>query len=220
MAEETSTPPKSALRVIGELGPAWITSITGIIAVLATAGFFVGHATAGANAVPQPTATAKATATVTKTIYPGAAARPSAAPATAVSGTADASNVSSAGLPANGTLLGSYSIDLSAWYSAPLGPAQPTQAQFTQTSSGGDVYYNSASYSAGRDSERVVSLPTGIAPTYKACSTGTTFTQNVTDTVGASFCVLEADGKTAGVYVSADESGYAVLQVSVWQSAS
>ena len=213
MAEDTSTPPKSTLRAIGELGPAWITSITGVIVALATAGFFVGHVTADSNVMPQPTVT------VTKTIDSGAAARPSAT-ATTASGAADMDGVRSVPAPADGTLLGSYSIDLSEGYSAPLGPSQPSQAQFTQTMSAGDVLYDGWNYSAGRSSERIVSLPVGTTPTYRACSTGTTFTSYVASAVGASFCVLEVSGKLAGVNVLAEQTGHVLLQVSVWQRTS
>lgn len=101
----------------------------------------------------------------------------------------------------------------------PLGPQQPVQAQFTQTMSAGDLHFNGFDYSPGRAGEQLVSLPNGTTPTYKACSTATTFTSSVADTQGASFCILEEDGDFAGVYVAADQSGYAQLQASVWQGA-
>jgi hypothetical protein len=51
-------PPKSGWARLLEIGPAWITAISGLIVALAAAGFFVGHVTAsGGTAAPQPTAT-------------------------------------------------------------------------------------------------------------------------------------------------------------------
>jgi hypothetical protein len=64
----------NALRAVGELGPAWITAITGLVATLTTAGFIVGHATAGSSAAPQPAVT------ITKTIQVGAGAAVNPAP--------------------------------------------------------------------------------------------------------------------------------------------
>ncbi|HEY1715268.1 MAG TPA: hypothetical protein VGG07_20360, partial [Solirubrobacteraceae bacterium] len=57
MAEGSSTKSKGTLRAIGELGPAWITSLTSLVVALTAAGFFVGHATAGTSASPQPVVT-------------------------------------------------------------------------------------------------------------------------------------------------------------------
>jgi hypothetical protein len=214
VGEDDSTRPKGALRAVGELGPAWITSITGLIAVLTAAGFFVGHATASSNAAAQPTVT------VIKTVQVGAAANPvssASAPTSTASTPTSSSSATSASGVANGTQLGSYSIDLSAYYSVPLGATKPTQAQFIDSASGGDLFYNGGDYVPGQSSEQMVSLPDGTTPTYKSCSTGTTFVGLVADTAGASFCVIETSGKLAGIYVTSDQSGYAVLQVTVWQ---
>jgi hypothetical protein len=51
-------PRKSGWARLWEVGPAWITALSGIIVALAAIGFFVGHATATVNdAVPTPTVT-------------------------------------------------------------------------------------------------------------------------------------------------------------------
>lgn len=206
----------NALRTVGELGPAWITAITGLVATLTTAGFIVGHATAGSSAAPQPTVT------ITKTIQVGAGAAVNPAPSATGKSSAGSTN-STAGATgvANGTQLGSYSIDLSMSYSVPLGATKPTQAQFSSSSSGGDLYFNGGvEFRTGLSSEELVSLPDGATPTYQACSTATTFVDSAGYSAGTSFCVIETAGKLAGVYVSSEQSSYAVLQVTVWQYAS
>ena len=207
MGEDNSTQPKSALRTIGELGPAWITSITGLIVALTGAGFLVGHATATTNTAAQPTVT------IIKTVQAGAAANPASSDSAASDASSSNSATDGSGA-ANGTQLGSYSIDMADYYSAPLSAAKPTQSQFTSDS--GDLFYDGVSFTT-RGSDQLVSLPNGTTPTYKACSTGTTFADSAGDTAGSSFCLVEATGKLAGVYVSSEQSDYDVLQVTVWQ---
>lgn len=213
MGDDKSGHSGNTLRAIGELGPAWITAITGLVATLTTAGFIVGHATAGSSAAPQPTVT------ITKTIQVGAGAAVNPAPsATGKSSAAITNSTAGATGVANGTQLGSYSIDLSMSYSVPLGATKPTQAQFSNSSSGGDLYFNGGvEFLTGLSSEELVSLPDGAAPTYQACSAATTFVDSVDDSTGTSFCVIETAGKLAGVYVSSEQSSYAVLQVTIWK---
>lgn len=212
MEPGNSTSSKGVLRVIGELGPAWVTSIAGLIAALATAGFFVGHATASASATAQPTVT------IIKTVAGEATASPTGSSAP-VSNTGSSSTATIGAGAANGAVLGTYSIDVSFGYSVPLSATKPTQAEFTKTISGGDMYFDGGEFYPG-DNEQLVSLPSGTTPTYTACSTSTTFASFVSNTSGASFCVVETSGTLAGVYVSSDQSGYAVVQVNVWRDVS
>lgn len=78
-------PEKNGWARLLEVGPAWITAITGVIVALTAAGFFVGHATAGSGAAtPAPTVTV----TVTKTLSPSGSAGPSVdAPTTVAAAT-------------------------------------------------------------------------------------------------------------------------------------
>jgi NPCBM/NEW2 domain len=100
-------PHKSGWARLLEVGPAWITAITGIIVALTAAGFFVGHATAGSGA-----ATPAVTVTVTKTLSPSGSASPSAdAPTTA---TAETPTTSGSAPVAGGSALVTYIEDLQA----------------------------------------------------------------------------------------------------------
>jgi hypothetical protein len=209
VAERSPSQSRGALRTIGELGPAWISSLTGLVVALTAAGFFVGHATANTGASPRPVVT------VIKTVKVGESAG-SAGSTSATDAGANTGPTSNAASEPNGTELGSYSIDLSAYYSVPLGATKPSQSQFAYEVRSGDLYYTGGDYYPGPN-EQSVGLPSGTLPSYEACSTGTTFNDQVEDVAGASFCVIEAEGKLAGVHVTSDESGYAVLQITVWQ---
>jgi hypothetical protein len=87
-------PPKSGWARLGEVGPAWISAITGLILALTSAGFFVGHVTASGH--PQP----NVTITVTKTV-PASGLR--ASPSDTASSPASSDTASS--LASNGTYL-------------------------------------------------------------------------------------------------------------------
>lgn len=207
MESDDSPRPKIEWRAIGELGPAWITSITGLIVALTGAGFFVGHLTGGSSPTPQPTVTV----TVTKTVQVAANGSPVATvPSAGGTGSATAGSGS-----ANGTQLGSYTIDLPAGYSVPLGPTKPTQSQFITGQSGGDLYYTGLGYFPGLSSEKLVTLTSGTPPTYSACQ-GSTFFNSVNDDAGESFCIVESND-LVGLYVQSDQSGYAVINVNVWR---
>ena len=127
---------------IGELGPAWISAIAAVIVALTGAGFFAGRVSAPASSGTQ--ADRVSTTTV-----------PTAAPVSAGT-SASASPSGAAATTGNGTLLGSYSFQLTNGYNAPLGPTAPTQSQIA---AGGayDVGYNGDLYAG--DNEKMISLP-------------------------------------------------------------
>lgn len=187
---------------IGELGPAWISAIAAVIVALTGAGFFAGRVSAPASLANQPT---KISATTVPTAAPVSAGTSASASPSGVAATVG-----------NGTLLGSYSFQLTNAYNAPLGPTAPTQSQIA---AGGayDVGY-SGDLSAGNN-EKMISLPAGTTPTYSACTTGTVFEDSASPAQGTSFCIIETSGRVAGVTVTAMGSSlsYAVLQVTVWK---
>ncbi|WP_169739766.1 hypothetical protein [Actinospica robiniae] len=182
----------------------WITSIATLITALTGTGlFFIGRATA-----PRVATTPTTQVTVT----------PADAPSTA----------SSSATKANGTLLGTYTFQIPPYATVPLGTTQPTQAQFVQGSGLGDLYLDTSGLvGPGTDfkpanGNKMVVLPSGTPATYQSCSTDTGFVQNVDNTVGAVFCLIETTGRIPGVTVMSIESSqpYAsVLHVSLWQDA-
>lgn len=215
MVEDGPAPSKSTLHTIGELGPKWITAITGLIVALTGAGFLVGHVTASPATAAQPTVTAQSTVTVTKTSQQTPAASTSSSTAPIAMTSADGSSGSSAPASANGKQLGSYNIRMSVNYFVPLDTTQPAQTQFN-TSSIGDIS-SGAGYISPVNGNKLVALPGGTKPTYQACSTSTTFATNVVMIGGASACIIETSGKLAGVYVDSVQGSYGVLDVTVWQ---
>src|SRR5438552_43000 len=125
---------KSRWTVWAELGPAWISAVTGVLVALTGAGFFVGRVTATPQPEPQPTTIITRTATVTAT--PAATAVASSSGSAAPTPTSGASTTQ-----ANGTLLGSYGFTLPANGSAPLGPTAPTQAQILSRTGKDVIWY-------------------------------------------------------------------------------
>lgn len=187
---------------LAELGPAWIGAIATLIIALTGAGFFAGRVSAPAKAAATPTLTVTKTVTASPVATAGGSANP-----TPTSGPAAASD--------NGTLLGSYSFQLTNGSSAPLGPTAPTQSQIT---AGGnyDLSLNGEIYVGAN--EKIVSLPNGSTPTYSACTTSTLFEGSPSVVQGTAFCILETAGRVAGVTIAAigNDASYATFSVSVW----
>lgn len=215
---------KEALRKgwserISEVGPAWITAITGLIAVLVGGGGYIaGHASASGptDPAPQPTATVTVAATATVTVAATATAASSATNPTQTPHTSQT-------IASNGSELGSYEVDLPQGYSIPLGASKPTQSQFDSSQQTGDLDYNDV-YGTYQvlGSDKMVQLPDGTTPTYQACTGATAFTSAINGgSLRVAFCILE-NGKIAGVEVvsqSSTTSDYS-LQVTVWRNTS
>ncbi len=193
-----------------------LTNVVGIVTVVtsALATFGVG-AVVGHNADPQDPAPAH---TIYVTVTPTATPTPSTDPTSP--GTPSPS-LATTPPSANGTLLGSYSIDLGFGHSVPLGPTKPTQAEFS-TSGLGDLGTASPAdhlVFVPINGDKMVALTGGTTPTYDACSTDTVFAGQADSAPGTSFCLLET-GRIAGVVVTSVQPSYAVLKVGVWQNIS
>ena len=142
------------------------------------------------------------------------AASPVTSPAISPSATSSPVPASTVG---NGTLEGTYSVQLTEPYSAPLGASAPTQAQIA-AGAACDVYYNGQLTSC--NSEKIVSLPNGSTPSYSACTASTLFVDSASANQGTAFCIIETSGRVAGISVAAagnTPSYYVTLTVSVWQ---
>jgi|GEM_PF-2867182 hypothetical protein len=142
------------------------------------------------------------------------AASPVTSPAISPSATSSPVPASTVG---NGTLEGTYSVQLTEPYSAPLGATAPTQAQIA-AGAACDVYYNGQLTSC--NSEKIVSLPNGSTPSYSACTASTLFVDSASANQGTAFCIIETSGRVAGISVAAagnTPSYYVTLKVSVWQ---
>ncbi len=182
-----------------------IAALIGAVGAVAAAfvgGAFTGHSV---GIGPNPTVT------VTQTV----AAKPASGKS------APASSSSGSSTLTDGTPLGAYDINLTADYSVPLGGTKPTQSQFN-TSGTGDLGTSTPAdmlVFGPISPDKMVALPAGSTPTYQACTTATTFSNQASSTAGTAFCLLEA-GKVAGVTVTQNGSNYATLHVAVWQHAS
>ena len=106
---------------------------------------------------------------------------------------------------ANGTPLGSYSIDLATGSTVSLGSTQPPPSAFSSTGNGDLEKVYSRLQPAGDD--QMETLPDGAAPTYQECSTDTDSTGMIIPYVGTSFCLTETSGLIAGGEVTAISSG-------------
>ena len=191
---------------IGELGPAWITAIGGLIAVFGGGGYVAGHVSGARDPAPQATVTVTAAATT-------AATSPVTQSQQSPHGTRTANS--------NGTVLGSYTVDLPSGYSIPLGASKPTQSQFDSSELNGDLDDTGYLYQI-LGSDQIVQLQDGSALTYQACTSSTAFANNIsTGTIGTAFCVLES-GRIAGVKVASQSSNTSDynLQVTVWRNTS
>lgn len=121
------------------------------------------------------------------------------------------------GASGNGTVQGSYSVNINAGFSIPLRSAKPTQADFSTTGQGdlGTAAPDHLEF-LPINGNKLLTLPSGTAPTYESCAGDTVFVPWVDSAVGASFCVLEK-GSIAGVRIASVNSTYVVLDVTVWQ---
>jgi hypothetical protein len=173
-----------------------IIGAAGVIIAAYVTGSFTGHSI-GLGQTPHPTVT------VTKTVTPG-----------------PDRNISSVHT-AIGEQLGYYSIKLPPGYSVPLGATAPTQSQFLSPGTGGDLTSGNDSFYPGSN-DKMVSLPDGTRPTYRACTGDTILVASVPDAQGTTFCVVEPAGIVAGIstpYVSPASPDYTILKVIVWQGA-
>jgi hypothetical protein len=68
----------------------------------------------------------------------------------------------------------------------------------------------------------MISLPNGATPTYSACTAGTAFIQYAPLDKGTAFCIIETDGRVAGVELAALDSSptSVILNATVWKYAS
>jgi hypothetical protein len=206
VSEDEKSSPKGWSARIGELGPAWITAIAGLIAVVAGGGFAAGHASGAHDPAPQPTVTVTATATATVT---SPATYPPQSPPVSQAATS------------NGAVLGSYTVDLPTSYSIPLGASKPTQPQFDSSEQNGDLDNNFDNGYQVLGNDQMVQLQDGSTLTYHTCINSTAFTGGINPNLGVAFCVIES-GKVAGVKVisqSSTTSDY-ILQVIVWRNTS
>jgi hypothetical protein len=187
---------------ISELAPAWIGALAALIVALTGAGFFAGRASVPIAAQTPATIPFTATSFVpTPAGNAGASDSPTSPPASA-----------------NGTLLGSYSININAGHSVPLGPTKPTQADFTAGGAGDLGTATPADHLVfvPINGDKMLSLPGGTTPTYQACAQDTVFVGQADSVPGTSFCLIET-GRMAGVIVTSGQPTYVVLQVTVWQ---
>jgi hypothetical protein len=201
VSNSNESPRKGRLARILELGPAWITAITGLIVALATAGFFVGRSTTN-NPRPAPTVTV----TVPAPSHTTAAKSPSP------SGSASL----------NGTLLGSYNINVTVGpgESVPLNATKPTQSQLN--TGAGDLGTGTPAdvlVFLPINGDKMLSLPGGSTPSYQSCTADTVFEDQASSSPGTAFC-LSATGRMIGVTVTSLQSAYAVLRITVWQNIS
>lgn len=212
MTTHNDPPRKSKLRLFLELGPVWITSITGLLAVLFGAGFFVGKTTGTPQTQPTVTVTATPPAPSTSiTTSPTAASSPSASPAGSAAS-------------ADGQLLGSYTVTLPRDGSAPLGSTAPTQAQIL-AGANYDIVWNyelgGAPLGVGTG-DQILGLPSGSTPTYQACKADTLATNTETNNPGTAFCIIETSGMMAGVVVKSVDIDVnpenIVVDVQVWNN--
>jgi hypothetical protein len=128
LSEDKESSKKGWSERIGELGPAWITAIAALCAVFVGGGYAVGHeADSEAHAsAPQPTVTVTVTDTATATVTAPAASSPQSHHASQVA-------------TSNGSMLGTYTVELPSGYSIPLGASKPTQSQFDSSEQSGDL---------------------------------------------------------------------------------
>lgn len=184
---------RSLFARLGELGPAWISALAALIVALTGAGFFAGRVTG--QPAPGPTAT------ITVPASPRASTGASSPPASAV-----------------GKDLGSYTIDLAGNYGVPLGPAKPTQSQYSPEGIG-DLVKTYSRIGAGGDDQMVL-LPDGTTPTYQLCKSTTNFSGQIVPTRGNAFCIIETTGYIVGATVTAVSASLSdvTLTITVWKN--
>src|SRR5262249_55203269 len=101
---------------------------------------------------------------------------------------------------ANGTQLATYSFDLPAFHSAPLGISQPTRSEFNPAG-GGDIQYNGYAAIFAGNNEQILDLG-GAQPTYQGCAADTRIEGQASPTAGTTFCIVETGHRMAGVSVN------------------
>lgn len=191
---EDGKPSKSSWARIGELGPAWITAIAGLITALAGTGLFVFLHSTGTN-------------------NPG-----SEQPTTIVTSPVPSSSASSVSASSSdGAQLGLYSVTLPPNRSVPLGPTAPTQSQIAAGSGSGVIWESGGLIPVGVD--KMLSLALGTIPTYQGCAADSSDASGASTIPETAFCLVEP-GRIAGVMVTSRSSTYVVLQVTIWQNTS
>jgi hypothetical protein len=179
------------------LDPLWVLAAAAAGLALLGGGVSVGRAVG-------PGAVAVRTVVVTPTVQPTTAAEQT-------SGVA-------------GTRLATYGFELAAGYSAPLGPAAPTQSQVLAGDSG-DIRAVPAPdgvlLQPGAAARMLVLSSGTTAPSFQTCATAVTSTASVLATPGLAVCLL-TDDELVGIKVTGvhrTQPGESVtLQVVVWQA--
>ncbi|NKY27923.1 hypothetical protein [Nocardia gamkensis] len=154
----TPEPVHSRRARLHEIGPAWITAISGLIVALTGAGVFVGRATAPVSAPPATSTSAIASAPTTPAISSQA------------SMTASASNV-----PAGTMLVDNCAIDIAHGYRLPIGRLSECPVPTTDYGIGVEMRYLTFSTEAPLKLARLDSPPA----TFDACKKNTRFTKEV-----------------------------------------
>lgn len=209
-AAEENTKRGNVVAVLGTIREL-LTNVVGIVTVVlsALATFGVGAAVGHSTASPAPARTVFVTAP------PGpSTAAPSQAPPTTPATTALV-------LPpalADGTVLGSYTVDLGFGHSIPLGADKPTQKDFSTTGLGdlGTAAPADHLVFVPINGDRMLSLSSGVTPGFAACSTDTLFSTQADSKPGTAFCLI-GSGTLAGVKVASAHPSYVTLSVTVWQ---
>lgn len=194
-----------------------LTNVVGIVTVLASAlaTFGVGAVVGHNVATPEPGPT------ITVTAPPATVTTPPAVTTTPTTPGPDPTTSSPESTPAstNGTVLGSYSVNLGFGHSIPLGPTKPTQSQFSTTGLGdlGTAAPADHLVFVPINGDKMLSLPAGSTPNYAACASNTVFATQADSAPGTSFCLIE-NGRMAGVTITSAQPAYVVLNVTVWSN--
>jgi hypothetical protein len=149
-SSEDGKPSKSSWARIGELGPAWITAIAGLVTALAGTGLFVFLHSTGANNPDSGPSTTTVTSPVPSSFAPSV------------------SSASSFSASSDGAQLGSYNVALPLNHSVFLDPTPPTQSQIAAGSGSGDISESRRLIPAVGD--KMFSLPLNTIPTYQGCA--------------------------------------------------
>ena len=104
----------------------------------------------------------------------------------------------------------------------PLGPNAPTQDQFATSlgiaSDGSDIAGDDSWALRAASDDQMIQLPSGTVPSYRTCTSATTFEDGVTVARGLAFCLWEKSAhRMVGVTVPTSAAHTATLNVVVWQ---
>jgi hypothetical protein len=193
-----------------------LTNVVGIVTVLVSAAaLFGGGAAVGHSAATSDPAPAK---TVFVTVTP--TATPTPAPTTEDPGQATTAPPTTAPV-IGGTKLGSYTVNLNAGHSIPLGKDKPAQGDFSTNGLGdlGTGVPGGVLVFVPINGDKMVSLDSGATPSYDSCAADTIFATQADSKPGTAFCLIET-GMLAGVKVVALHPAYVVLSVTVWSYSS